>query len=167
MPKKGEKHSSDTIRKISISRRGKPAWNKNINWKDINKRKMSIGRRGVFNWIKEKKLRDMLIRDYATAVMCEEQELYKPAIILYSALLEAILLYKLKIENLDFSQLITKAQENKLIGVANASKLNVLRDFRNYIHIKKELKSDYNLTKGTAEFAKEICESVFAEITQS
>lgn len=166
MPKKGEKQSPQTIKKISDSRKGQPSSTKGIKKTRLQREKISVGRKGVFQWIEDKNLSTLLIRDFATANINFDDGLIKPAIILYAGILEAVLKHRLKKDD-KFENLIDKAGEKKIIEEISVHRLHTLRDFRNYIHLHRELKHDFKLTIGIAQLAQETCISVAGELRES
>ncbi len=162
MPKKGEKHKPETLQKISISRKGKKAWNKSKPWEKLEKREIGIGKRQILKWIKDKDLQTIIRRDYATAQICEEEGLFKPAIILYAGLLEALLRYKIdKDKEEKFEKLIEKASQLQLIKREQASHMQTVRDFRNYVHIYKEISADLEIiNEGITKLCRQLCDSI-------
>lgn len=114
--------------------------------------------------IKSSKLREVIVRDIYDAQRCIEHS-YKSAIILYGGAVEAILIYKLKqgkrktkaiqsfnqefpnsrnarnIEQWTFEQIIVIAYKVKLIDKGLSSNLSSLRDYRNFVHLYREIKS--------------------------
>jgi hypothetical protein len=94
-----KKHTTETLKKISQACQGRKAWNKNKGWSELAKREIGIGKRGILKWVKDEKLQKIIRRDYAAAQLCEENGLFKPAIILYAGLLEALLRYKIEKTN--------------------------------------------------------------------
>ena len=135
-------------------------WNIGKPLSDITKEKMRIGRKRLFGWIKDENLAKLLIRDFATGNICLKAGLNKPSIVLYSGVLEAVLAYATKGDRDNFVTLIEESYKKKLITESNRNKLNVIRDFRNYIHINRELLGDFTLTDGVAQLAQETCQSV-------
>lgn len=138
------------------------AWNKNIPTSELHKREIGIGKRGILKWIKDENLQKIIRRDYATAQICEENKLFKPAIILYAGLLEALLRYKInKDKQEEFIDLIEKALQINLISQTQASHMHTVRDFRNYIHIYKELSADLEIiNEGIAKLCRQLCDSI-------
>ena len=132
MPKKGQKHNPDTIKKISQSRKGKPAWNKDKNWSDIQRLVMGIGRKGDFKWIEDKDFKNLVTRDFATAKECEKHGMFKPATILYAAVIESMLRLKLNINPCKYLKDNFSDKEikdySKLIKDLGLLKNNGLRD---------------------------------------
>lgn len=165
MPKKGEKHSLQTIKKISDRRKGQPSSTKGIKKTRLQKEKISVGRKGLFQWINNKELSNLMLRDFAIANLCFEDELNKPAIILYSGVIEAALWYWLKKDGrTKFINLIQEAERKKLISDSNINRMRVLKDFRDYVHINRELKEDFPLTHEIAQLAQKTCESLTKEL---
>lgn len=166
MPKKGEKQTPQIIKKISDSRKGQPSSTKGIKKTRLQREKISVGRKGVFQWIEDKDLSALLVRDFATANINFDDGLIKPAIILYAGILEAVLKYQLRKDD-TFESLIDGAGKKKIIEEISVHRLHTLRDFRNYIHLHRELKHDFELTIGIAQLAQETCISVVGELRES
>jgi hypothetical protein len=135
-------------------------WNIGKHLSVLTKEKIIIGRKNLFAWVKDKKLAELLIRDYAIGNICLKNQLNKPSIILYSGVLEAVLSYVTKKNKDDFIILIDESYNKKFITESNRYKLQVLRDFRNYVHLSREAIGDFELTNGIAQLAQETCESV-------
>lgn len=168
MPKKGEKHSLKTIKKISEKRKGQPSPTKGIKKTPLQKENISVGKKGLFKWIEDPKLSKLVSRDFAIANLCFRDKLAKPSIILYAGVLEAILKCWLKKPSrAKFEDLIDEAAEKELIRKSSASKLHTLRDFRNYVHIHKELKENFPLNDGIAQLAQKMCDSVIKELKKN
>lgn len=162
MTKKGQKINSETRQRISNSLKGRSVWNTNKNWKKLEKGIIGVGKRGIFKWIKNKDLQVIARRDYATAKICEEEELFKPAIILYAGLMEALLIYKMNdSKDKDFANLIVEALKRKLISREQANHMHTIRDFRNYVHVYKEISAELEIiNKGIAQLCRQLCDSV-------
>lgn len=163
-PKNQIKHSfkkmkNKTRQKISQKLKGRTAWNKEIGWGVIEKKKISISKKGLLNFIQDQKTKSILTRDYAYAEICKEQGMFKPAIILYGSIIEEILRYILKSED-NFSKLINKAQDKKLIEASLIRKIDFIRDFRDYVHIFLEIRGDFEPKKEIASIASEVCNSL-------
>jgi len=126
----------------------------------LTKEKIIIGRKNLFKWVKDNNLADLLIRDFAIGNICLKNRLNKPSIILYSGVLEAILAYVNKNKKANFASLIEYSYRKKFITESNRNKLQVIRDFRNYVHLNREAVGDFELTDGIAQLAQETCESV-------
>lgn len=142
-------------------------WNKGKLINELGRERFSIGQKHLFNWVKDKNLSNLLARDFATANLCLKHKLDKPAIILYAGVLETLLIYVLKREDLKFPELIDQSLKDGFVSESNRNKLQVLRDFRNYIHLTLESKGEFSLTEGISQFAKETCESVINGLKKS
>ncbi|MCJ7804988.1 hypothetical protein MUP35_04645 [Patescibacteria group bacterium] len=140
-------------------------WNKGKLIGELGRERFSVGQKHLFDWIKDKNLSHLLARDFTTANLCLKHGFDKPAIILYAGVLEAILGYILKREDLDFSKLIDQSLAQGFISEPNRDKLQVLRDFRNYVHLLLELKGEFQL-EGISQFAKRICELVIDSLKE-
>ena len=150
------------MKKNSKNTKKRTAWNKNIKVSELHKKEIGIGKRGILKWIKDENLQKIIRRDYATAQICEEDKLFKPAIILYAGLLEALLRYKInKNKQEEFIDLIEKALQMKIISQIQASHMHTVRDFRNYVHIYKELSADLEIiNEGIAKLCRQLCDSI-------
>lgn len=157
-----KKHNSKILKKISNGCKGRVAWNKNKQWGELQKREIGIGKRGILKWVKDENLQRIIRRDYATAQICEENGLFKPAIILYAGLLEALLGYKInKDKQEEFVNLIERALRLDLISQTQASHMHTVRDFRNYVHIYKEVSADLEIINGgIAKLCRQLCDSI-------
>lgn len=162
MAPKGWKHTPETLQKIRLSLKGRSVWNKSKHWGKLGKKEIGIGKRGILKWIKDRDLQKIVRRDYATAQICEEEGLFKPAIILYAGVLEALLQYKInKDEKEKFIDLIEEAMQSKLIKQEQASHMNTIRDFRNYVHVYKEISADLEIfNAGIAQLCRQLCDSI-------
>lgn len=168
MAKKGESQPKEVKDRISESLIGRSVWNKGLAWPDTQRKIISLGKKGTFQWIDDKKLRQLITRDYIIAGDCLKYGLFKPTILLYGSVLEASLIYKLKVDaNTNFSDLIKRAEEKGLIKDHLITKLNLLRDFRNYVHLHKELSQNFSLTEGLATLSMEICDSIIEILKKS
>lgn len=152
----------ETRKKISQKLKGKKAWNVGINRTKIDKKKIGIGIKGLFNFIKDKEAKDILVRDCAYAELCIEQEMFKPAIILYGSIIEEILRTLLSSDE-TFLKLIKEAREKNVLEDSLIRKIDFLRDFRDYVHIFLEKQGDFEPTEGIALVAAEICKSICKE----
>jgi hypothetical protein len=131
-------------------------------WGRLEKKEIGFASKGVLRWIKNKNLQQTIRRDYAAAQICEEEGLFKPAIILYAGILEALLRYKID-ENKyeEFAILIEKSSELKLIRQEQANHMHTIRDFRNYVHIYKEINADLEIiNEGIAQLSRQLCDSI-------
>ena len=163
MPKKGEKMSLAMRQKISDSRKGQQSWNQGQSWNEFTKLKMSVGRKGLFNWVESDQVKGLLKRDYAAAEFCLEQGLYKPAIILYAGVIEAMLVCNYS-EDMLFNDLIEKAHNHGLVNNNQYHRLHILRDYRNYVHIIKESKSEFTIDRAATEQCKVICDAIIMKL---
>lgn len=79
---------------------------------------------------------------------------------------EALLRYKIdKDKPEEFVKLIEKALELKLIGQTQASHMHTVRDFRNYVHIYKELSADLEIfNEGIAKLCRQLCDSIMGTL---
>ena len=113
----------------------------------------------TFDFIKDIKLVPLLQRDYRSAQICLKDELWKPSIILYGSLIEAILIDKYP-EAKDFHNALEIAHKNVDISEMENHKIHIIRDLRNYVHLHKELAEDAEINEHWANTAADICESI-------
>jgi hypothetical protein len=113
----------------------------------------------TFDFIKNKKLTPLLQRDYKDAKICLEKSLWKPSILLYGSIIEAILLEK-HLKEKKFYNVIDIAYKDKEISENEMHKIHIIRDLRNYVHIHKELAGNGEINEHWANTAADICESI-------
>ncbi len=113
----------------------------------------------TFAFIKDKDLRSLLRRDYKSARVCLENELWKPSIILYGSLIEAILI-EMTGTGGTFEQAIEKAAEQKIISDKEYHKIHLIRDLRNFVHLHRELAEKEEINEYWAKTFAEICEGI-------
>lgn len=116
-----------------------------------------VGRR-TFDFLKDKNLKTLLQRDYRSAKVCLDSELWKPAIILYASLIEAILVEKTGANIFDSA--LKKALANKIISEKDYHKIHLVKDLRNFVHIHKELKEKSEINDYWAKTFADIIESI-------
>lgn len=113
----------------------------------------------TFDFIKNKKLVQLLSRDYKSAKICLQNKLWKPSIILYGSLIETILKEKYpKSKNFDSS--IDYAVKEKYINKLESGEIYIIKNLRNFIHLHKELVEGSRINEHWAKTASDICESI-------
>ncbi len=117
----------------------------------------------TFDFIKNKDLRKLLQRDYKTAKNCLKKnclkyELWKPCIILYGAIIEAILIDMTG--KIKFDEAIDEALRKNIIRKNQSNEIHVVRNWRNYVHLHKELKEEIKISDYWAKALAEFCESI-------
>jgi hypothetical protein len=124
----------------------------------IDYRKIAGSR--AFDFVPNQKLRLLLQRDYQYARKCLRNKLWKPAIILYGSLIEAVLRENTKTNS--FEDALKKALNDKIISDIEFHKLHVVRDSRNYVHLHKELSESNNkiINDYWAKTLSDMCESL-------
>jgi len=130
--------------------------------KDPELRKKVASR--TFDFIENDKLRFLLSRDYKTAKNCLNNALWKPSIILYGSLIQAILRERTGAE--DFMSALDEALKEGVISETEFHQIHVVRDSRNFVHLHKELSvagkgviNDY-----WAKTLSDICESLIKRL---
>ena len=113
----------------------------------------------TFDFIKNDKLRPLLSRDYKTAKNCLINNLWKPSIILYGSLIEAIL--RERTETDSFSDALDSALNKKIISETEFHQIHVVKDSRNFVHLHKELEEGVQVINDYwAKTLSDICESL-------
>ena len=113
----------------------------------------------TFDFIKNDKLRLLLSRDYKTAKECLIHHLWKPSIILYGSLIEAIL--RERTETDSFRTALTGALDKKIISETEFHQIHVVKDSRNFVHLHKELDEGVQvINEYWAKTLSDICESL-------
>ncbi len=114
----------------------------------------------TFDFIKNKKLTPLLRRDYKSAKICLKNSLWKPSIILYGSIIEAILTEKYP-KAKDFYNAIEDAHKNKDILEKEYHKISLIRNLRNFVHLHVELlEEDGEINEHSAKTFANICESI-------
>jgi hypothetical protein len=125
--------------------------------KELNLRKKVGGR--TFDFIKDKKLKIILQRDYTSAKKCLKYQLWKPCIVLYGSIIEAVILeYSPKAKN--YYGALKATLDKKIISEIDYHKINIIRDLRNYVHLHKELSENIAIDEYWAKTFSDICESI-------
>ncbi len=127
-------------------------------YKNDDKYRMNKGNR-TFNFIKNKKLKSLLQRDYRSAKECLKYKLWKPCIILYGSIIEAVII-EFSLKSSSYNDALEIAIDKKLITKKDYFKIQVIRDLRNYVHLHKELKEGSDIDGYWAKTFSDICESV-------
>jgi hypothetical protein len=113
----------------------------------------------TFDFIKNVELRTLLSRDYKTAKNCLINDLWKPSIILYGSLIEAIL--RERTETNSFSAALDVALSKKIISETEFHQIHVVKDSRNFVHLHKELEDGVKVINDYwAKTLSDICESL-------
>ena len=120
--------------------------------------RMSKGSR-TFDFIKNKDLKRLLQRDYRSAKECLKYKLWKPCIILYGSIIEAVV-KEFSPRAKSYYDALNIAKERKLITERDYNKIQIIRDLRNYVHLHKELKERSDINEYWAKTFSDICESV-------
>lgn len=125
---------------------------------DVDYRKVAGSR--TFDFIDNKKLRLLLQRDYQYAKKCLQNELWKPTIILYGSLIEAVLRENTGTKN--FKSALDEALSKGIISETEFHQIHVVRDFRNFVHLHKELSEGGRMviSDNWAMTLSDICESL-------
>ena len=131
----GAKVVSDTFREWQKDRMTKLYKSGEVDYRKI------AGSR-AFDFVSNQKLRLLLQRDYQYAKRCLQNKLWKPAIILYGSLIEAVLRESTKTATFELA--LDKALNDRIISDIEFHKLHVVRDSRNYVHLHKELLESEN-----------------------
>ena len=150
----GAKLSSDDYRK-RVSNSAKQRF-----LEDPTMRKKVASR--TFDFIKNKKLTPLLQRDYKSAKICLEKSLWKPSIILYGSIIEAILIEKYP-KAKDFFYALKFAHADGAITDIENHKIHIIRDLINLVHLHKELSEDSEIDEHWAKTAAVICESIIRQ----
>ena len=116
----------------------------------------------TFGFIKNKKLQSLLLRDYKSAKICLENKLWKPSIILYGSIIEAILREITKTDS--FSTAINKSVQDKIITNKQYHQIYIVKDLRNFVHLHKELSEQGEVNDYWAKTIANICESIIRNL---
>jgi hypothetical protein len=113
----------------------------------------------TFDFVSNKKLTPLLQRDYKSAKICLKDSLWKPSIILYGSIIEAILMEKYP-KAKDYYNAIDIAYKKRDISEKEYHKIHIIRDLRNFVHLHKELSEGAEIDESWAKTFADICESI-------
>lgn len=114
----------------------------------------------TFDFVEKKKLKTLLQRDYKSAKTCLQQKLWKPSIILYGSLIEAILVEQTKSKT--FKEAIEKSYNREFISEKEYHKIHLVKNLRNFVHIHAELSEGEEINEHWAKTFADICESIIS-----
>lgn len=115
----------------------------------------------IFDFVSDEKLKNNLILDFKEVLTCLNRQAYKAAVVLAGGIVEAILINRAltlppekkieveekyleisqrrkKIEEMELSDLIKTLVDLKIITTPQAGRSDILRDYRNMIHLYKK-----------------------------
>lgn len=118
-----------------------------------------------YDFISNEALQPLLQRDDKNAKLCLERQLWKPAIILYSSVVEAILREKTK--KPDFSSALREAYKKNYISEIEYHQIHVVKELRNFVHLHKELSADVEPNEYWARAIADMCESIIKRFKSS
>jgi hypothetical protein len=118
----------------------------------------------TFDFIKNKPLSQLLQRDYKSAKICLQNSLWKPSIVLYASIIEAVLKEKHP-EKMSFRDIIEISYSKNDISEKQYHQISMVRDLRNYVHLHKELSEESEINDYWAKTFAEICESIIKKFT--
>lgn len=113
----------------------------------------------TFDFVKDRKLTPLLQRDYKSARICLKNKLWKPSIVLYGSIIEAVLMEKYPNAK-DYYNAIDIAYSKKDISEKEYHKIHIIRDLRNFVHLHKELSEGAEIDESWARTFANICESI-------
>lgn len=120
-------------------------------------KKKAVNRR--FDFVNNKKLSSLLQRDYGSAKVSLKNKLWKPSIILYGSIIEAILVEKHP-RSVDFSEAIVLSLKSDDITEMESHKIHLVRDLRNFVHLHKELSEGGEINEYWARTLADMCEKL-------
>lgn len=124
--------------------------------KEIGVSKKEFGKK--ISFIKDKYMRIVIFRDISHAYYMKKAGLSKPAVIISGGVIEELLKEYLKSKGITdigktFNDYIKKCEEKGLLkGVINKLTESV-REFRNMVHLEKEISKRFSISKATANIA--------------
>ncbi len=131
-----------------------------------------------FAFIQDHKFKRILIRDYVEMNNCIEAKAYKSVIVLSGSIIEALLLEfltnnppdgytKNKIDKLRFFELIDLSETIDLISTTTKDLSSVIREYRNFIHPSKELRSESEINEDKAIIASRLVNMVIGNVKEN
>lgn len=128
-----------------------------------------------FEFIQDHKFKRILIRDYGEVNNCIKAKAYKSVLVLSGSIIEALLLEfltsnpptgytKSKINKLKFIELIDLSEQIDLISKTTKDLSSVIREYRNYIHPSKELRTASDINEDKAIIASRLVNLVIGNV---
>jgi hypothetical protein len=133
------------------------AFDLKANWKDISKQfgitKIGFGKR--INFITDPFRRIIIFRDVEQAFVLASLGFSKPAVILAGSVIEELLRLYLKYKNIpplsnNFDGYIKTCEQNGLLKDSVSRLSDVIRQFRNLVHLSAEETEKHTISKATA-----------------
>ena len=135
-------------------------WSSKDNWEAI-KSEYGISKRDFgkkINFVSNSFKRKIIFRDVEHAFVLASEGFAKPAVILAGGVIEELLRLYLKHKKIvaagnTFNEYIKACKQNKLLqaGIENLS--DSAREFRNFVHLSKEITKKHSITKAAAKGA--------------
>ncbi len=116
----------------------------------------------VFDFVKNDELKSLLRRDLSSAKTCLKNKLWKPSIILYGSILEALLIEETKKDT--FVKAVENAFEINLITEKEYHKIHIVRDLRNFVHLHKELSEKEEINEYWAKTFADMCDAIIKRL---
>jgi len=125
--------------------------------------------------IENEKLKDILLRDFNHAIYCLKNELWKPCVVLCGGILEGVFKVEFKMEyktlksgkkiEMQLEDMINKAQKEGILPKESDKNLaHAVQTFRNFVHIKEEIKYNHSIDDTDAKISIQVVKKVFREI---
>lgn len=119
-------------------------------------------RKKAFDFVSNIELKSLLIRDLLSAKTCLKNKLWKPSIILYGSILEALLIEKT--HEGTFFNALESAFKKGIITDKEYHKIHIIRDLRNFVHLHKELSEKEEINEYWAKTFAEMCEFIIKRL---
>ena len=124
--------------------------------------------------IENEKLKKILLRDFKHAIFCLENKLWKPCVVLCGGILEGVFNIEFGMDKMKrngktvemrLEDMIKEARKREILSKKQDEDLaHTLRAFRNYIHIKREMKEEHSLEDTDANISVQVVIKIFREI---
>lgn len=136
----------------------------------------------IFSFVSDTKYRKLLENDYSEICKGIDHDCYKSSTTLSGSLIEALLTDFLldkgvlrvpegngklaDVESAGLSNIITYCRNNNLVSTRGYYLLEAIRDFRNYIHPAKAIRSKIEITKEDAILYKSTLDIIISELSK-
>lgn len=131
-----------------------------------------------FDFIQNDLFKSMLERDYQEVENCLASKAYKSVIVMSGSIVEALLVEFLianvpdgytssKIRRLKFHELISLAANVQLISEVTKDLTSVIREYRNYVHPDKEVRSKEFITEDKGIIAYRLLNLIIQDISKA
>lgn len=139
---------------------------------------LNLRKKSRFDFVQSESFRKVLERDYEEVTACLDAKSYKAVMVMSGSIVEALLLEFLlinkpkgysetKIKKLRFVELIDLAYDSKLISNVTKDLASVIREYRNFVHPDKEVRTNELISEDQSVIAFRLLNLIIKEVSNS